>query len=603
MPYLANVFMFGDIFNKKQRLSDFLADSAKGFLLILRTGKRLTAINLLLLILQSVLPLLSLLVIKNLIDHAQKNGINWHQTGIDLALFSLLQLFTGIISQYSGYRLSEQQQLITDNMSATILKKAIELDLEYYENPEFYDDLTMAQQQSLGKTAQLITAYQGLVQNFIAIVLYTGFMFLAHWTILLLIIVLSIPLALSKLMHGYHQFEKDKECMPAQRKASSIFQYLTTDTYAKEVRIFGYGANFTEQFLHLRKFIFNKKKQLQFQFLKQNIFIQLFEIILTSVIYCIIITGAVTGAITIGGLVIYFQVFQKLQSSITGLFQAGINLFQNQLYLKQISEYLSSPALVKDQGEGHFFPVLKNGIVVKNLNFTYPNTVKQVLTDINMELRPGTITAIAGENGSGKSTLIKLLCRFYETEPTTILIDDISITAIQLNELRKNVAVLFQDFGKYYMTIEDNIAPGINKKDKKQLESSAEKAGLMEKIESYDMGFKTQLGRTFNKGEQLSGGQWQKIALARMFYKDSPILILDEPTSSMDPIAEHNVFQNIKKGIGNKIVILITHRLYNLKLADNIYLMADGKVTEQGTYDQLLEIKGDFATIYGKQKI
>jgi len=595
--------MFGDIFKKKQRLSDFLADSAKGFLLILRTGKRLTAINLLLLILQSVLPLLSLLVIKNLIDHAQKNGINWHQTGIDLALFSLLQLLTGIISQYSGYRLSEQQQLITDNMSATILKKAIELDLEYFENPEFYDDLTMAQQQSLGKTAQLITAYQGLVQNFIAIVLYTGFMFLAHWTILLLIILLSIPLALSKLMHGYHQFEKDKECMPAQRKASSIFQYLTTDTYAKEVRIFGYGANFTEQFLHLRKFIFNKKKQLQFQFLKQNIFIQLFEIILTSVIYCIIIAGAVTGAITIGGLVIYFQVFQKLQSSITGLFQAGINLFQNQLYLKQISEYLSSPALVKDQGEGHFFPVLKNGIVVKNLNFTYPNTVKQVLTDINMELRPGTITAIAGENGSGKSTLIKLLCRFYETEPTTILIDGISITAIQLNELRKNVTLLFQDFGKYYMTIEDNIAPGINKKDKKQLESSAEKAGLMEKIESFDMGFKTQLGRTFNKGEQLSGGQWQKIALARMFYKDSPILILDEPTSSMDPIAEHNVFQNIKKSIGNKIVILITHRLYNLKLADNIYLMADGKVTEQGTYEQLLKIKGDFAAIYGKQKI
>ncbi len=222
--------MFGDIFKKKQRLSDFLADSANGFLLILRTGKRLTAINLLLLILQSVLPLLSLLVIKNLIDHAQKNGINWHQTGLDLALFSLLQLFNGITNQFSGYRLSEQQQLITDNMSATILKKAIELDLEYYENPAFYDDLTMAQQQSLGKTAQLITAYQGLVQNFIAIVLFAGFMFLAHWTILLLIIVLSIPLALSKLMHGYHQFEKDKECMPAQRKASSIFQYLTPRT-------------------------------------------------------------------------------------------------------------------------------------------------------------------------------------------------------------------------------------------------------------------------------------------------------------------------------------------------------------------------------------
>ncbi len=595
--------MFWDIFNKKQRFSDFLADSAKGFLLILKAGKKLTAINFLLIILQSIIPLLSLIVLKNLIDHAQKNGINWHQTGIDLALFSLLQLINGIIAQLSNYRLAEQQQLITDNMSASILKKAIELDLEYYENPAFYDDLIMAQQQSLGRTAQLITAYQGLVQNFIGIVIFSGFMFLAHWTILLLIIILSIPLAISKLMHGYHQFEKDKECMPTQRKASSIFQYLTTDMYAKEVRIFGYGANFTEQFLHLRKFIFNKKKQLQYQFLKQNIFIQLFEIILTSAIYCIIIAGAVTGAITIGGLVIYFQVFQRLQASITGLFQAGINLFQNQLYLRQVLEYLSSPALVKDHTDGKLFPVLNKGISVKNLNFTYPNTVKPVLTDINMVLKPGSITAIAGENGSGKSTLIKLLCRFYETEPDTILIDEESISEIQVNELRKNISALFQDFGKYYMTIEENIAPGINKKDKTSLEAAAEKAGLTEKIQSFDMGYKTQLGRTFNYGEQLSGGQWQKIALARMFYKDSRILILDEPTSSMDPVAEYVVFQNIKKNIGNKIVILITHRFYNLKLADHIYMMAGGKVTEQGTFDELLDAKGEFAAIYGKQKI
>lgn len=593
--------MRGAATNKKQKFSDFFADTGNGIVLIWKSGRRLTLINFCLFVLQALLPILSLLVLKNLIDHAQKTGISWAHTGKDILLFGLLQLINGVIVQFSGYKLLQQQQIISDSVAGRVLIKAIELDLEYYENPAFYDELHMAQQQSLGKPAQLIIAYQSIIQSFIVIVLFSGFMFLNHWALLLLIAGLSIPMAISRLLHGQQQYQVEKDNMPAQRKAVGIFQYLTTDTYAKEVRLYNYGKGFADQFLHLRKFIYSRKKALQYKFLKQSTMIQFLEISITTVIYCILINGAVTGVITIGGLVIYFQVFQRLQAAITSLFQSGISLFQNQLYLHQILEYLDLPVLIKDNKTN---PDLVTGTIsVQKLNFTYPQTNTIVLKNINMVFERGKITAIVGENGSGKSTLIKLLCRLYETEPHTIFINDTDIMDISVETLHKNITVVFQDFGKYYLTVEENITLGNDKRERAHLDKAIEKAGLTEKVNSFPMGYKTHLGRTFKNGEQLSGGQWQKIALARMFYKDSDILILDEPTSSMDPVAEDEIFRNLKKDMGDKVVILITHRLYNLKMADNIYVMENGAVAESGTFDELLGRGGVFANIYDKQKI
>jgi len=595
--------MWNDIFKDKRKFRDFFADSGKGFLLIWNSGKKLTIINFALFLLEAIVPLLSLLTLKKLIDQVTRSGINWQHSGLILLLFTGLQLLNIIISRYSDFKLGEQVQIISDEMAGKVLNKAIELDLQYYENPAFYDELHMAQQQSLSRPAQLIAAYQGIFQNLITIVLFTGFMFIAHWSILLLIVALSIPLAISRVLQGYRQFQLEKECMPMQRKAADLFRYLTSDSYAKEVRIFNYGKSFISQFLHFRKTLFLKKRELNLGFLKQEVLIQVFEILVITAIYCIIIASAVNGKITIGGLVIYFQLFQRLQGSISSLFQSGINLFQNQLYLREILKYLSAPSLVKN--EGHFgpMPAFTKGIKVKKLDFIYPQTQRVVLKDVDMEFAPGKVTSIVGENGSGKTTLIKLLCRLYEVDPGTIWVDNVDITDISPDGLRENITVLFQDFGKYYLTIEDNITLGSKKRDRQMLELAAKKAGLEEKIASFPARFKTHLGRTFKNGEQLSGGQWQKVALARGFYKNSKILILDEPTSSMDPLAEHEFFLNLKNEIEDKIVILITHRLYNLKLADYIYVMENGSIAEHGSFNELLGVKGVFANMYNKQTI
>jgi ATP-binding cassette, subfamily B, bacterial len=594
--------MLGEILNKKQRIKDFFADSAKGFLLIWKYGRKLAIINSCLFLLQAVLSLLSLGILKNLIDLVMRAGANLQQYGINLLFFAAAQLAAFFVTQLSDYYLSIQQQIISDNIAGQVLNKAIELPLQYYETPSFYDQLHMVQQQSFSRPAQFIAACQGIVQNLAVVVLFSASMLTAHWSVLILIVVLGIPLAISKLIHGYKQFKLDRECMPAQRQAGDLFSYLTTYTYAKEVRMFGFGSDFIARFLHLKKFLFTKKKELHYRFLRQNLIIQLFEILVITAIYWIIIRSAVVGAITIGGLVIYFQVFQRLQAAINSLFQSGISLFQNQLYLREILKYLSAPVAAGEPA-GNSPEYLQQGISVRELNFTYPLTERQVLRDIKMDFKPGKITAIVGENGSGKSTLMKLLCKLYDANKDTILINGVDITNITGMDLRNNITAVFQDFGKYYLTIEDNITLGSVKKNRSFLDEAADKAGILGKIKTFPDAYNTHLGRTFKNGEQLSGGQWQKIALARGFYRKSNILLLDEPTSSLDPVAEDRIFQNLKADMNDRIVVLITHRLYNLKIADHIYVMEDGAVAESGTFSELLSANGPFARMYEKQAI
>ncbi len=595
--------MLQGIYNKKQRVRNFFADSGSGFLLIWNSGKKLTIINLGLFVLQSVVPLFSLLALKKLIDLVIKSGNNWHDAVYPLASLALLQMINVVVNQVSAYQLSVQQQLISDKITEQVLKKAVDLDLEYYENPSFYDELHMAQQQSLHKPALIIAACQGLVQSLTTIILFSGFMVLAHWSTVVLVIILGVPLAISKLLQGYQQFQLDKECLPVQRKSTDIFHYLTSDIFAKEARIYNFGDSFIKRFREYRLFIFDRKQSLHSKFLKQNTFIQFFEILITTVIYCILIFSAVSGAISAGGLVVYFQVFQRLQAALAGFFQSGISLFQHQLYLRQITQYLAAPSAATQPAQPSPMPALTKGIFVDKLNFTYPNTNFSVLDNVTMQFKPGQITAIVGENGSGKSTLVKLLCKLYECAPDTIKMDDTPIQQIETTALRQSITAVFQDFGKYYLSIEDNIVLGQGEPNIPRLDYATQKADIYSKIQSFPQGYKTNLGRTFKNGEQLSGGQWQKIALARVFYKNSKVVILDEPTSAMDPIAEHAVFQHLRNEIGDRIIILITHRLYNLKLADNIYVMEKGRVAESGSFAQLMESRGAFANIYDKQMI
>jgi ATP-binding cassette subfamily B protein len=242
-------------------------------------------------------------------------------------------------------------------------------------------------------------------------------------------------------------------------------------------------------------------------------------------------------------------------------------------------------------------------ISIRNLYFRYPETGKDVLQDISMQFHAGKFIAIVGENGSGKSTLLKLLCGLYKTDRGSLAFSGVNSNNLPASFFSKHISVVFQDFGKYYLTVEDNIAIGQSVNDPERIKKSLQSATGGDLLESLHSGLGTTLGKTHNLGEELSGGQWQKIAIARALYKDSEVLVLDEPTSSIDPLAELEFFSNLKQQMGNRLIILITHRLYNLKLADYIYLMEDSQVRESGTFQDLIDKQGYFSTYYNAQKI
>ncbi len=577
----------------------------KGFGLMWHSAKKLTLINLFLYILLSVLPLLSLVVLKYFIDDLVKfHSFTWEQSGPLVLYFFLLQAGTIVTTELSAYFLDLQQQVISNDMSGMVLQKAIELDLQYFEDPAFQDELYMVQQQSLYRPAQLITAFQGFVQSLITIILFSGFLISVHWSIPLLLLVLSIPLAITRLMQGYQQYLLAKNCSTLERRSYDLFDYLTNYEYAKEVRIFNYGTYFIDNFTSLKKAVYKKGKRLQQQFLKYSLIIQFFEIGVTLVIYGIIIQKTVITAISIGGLVVYLTSFQRLQGAINSFYQGCINLFQQQLYLQQVLNYLAIP--VNNSTKKHLvtMPGSGQGISVHDLSFCYPGTAQSVLKNISMQFDAGKITAIVGENGSGKSTLVKLLCRLYEVKDNSIFLGDTDVNTISQEEYKKNVTTLFQDFGKYYLSIKENIRLNYNKDGNVGLEEATKKSGFNAYISSFAFGYDTQLGRSFKNGKQLSGGQWQKLALSRAFYKKGAVLILDEPTSSLDPVSEYEVLNNLKKELDDeKIIILISHRLYNLKMADRIYVLSNGSVTESGTFDELMKNQGKFYNTYKTQMV
>jgi len=585
----------------KNKVLSFLKSFRFIIQLTYEVDKKIFLLNTLFFILTAIVPLLSLWVLKLMIDKIilLKNIFDT-SVYILVLLFIFFQVFQSFIQQWSAYYLQKQQYLLSEYISLRVLRKASEIEYAYFEDPEFYDSLHLTQQQSAYLPAQIINTLQSFLQQAITVIALAGFLVSVHWSIPILLILFSMPLAISRIFFGQRQFLLEKAIIPEQRKAFDLFHYITNLIYAKELRIFNFGGIFTRKYQDQQHLIFNQRNKLQYVYMQKSMFITLFEVLFVTAFYLIVIGKSISGMLSIGGLIIYFQAFQRLQLSVNGLFRSVSVLFQHQLYLLEIIKYLSMPS--RDQEK----KVLQSDsfmISISNLFFHYPKTTKDVLSNISMKFEPGKFVAVVGENGSGKSTLLKLLCGLYQTERGEIKFGGINSNDLASSYFSDHISVVFQDFGKYYMTVEDNIALGQINPDSKKLRLALEQAGGVKMLDSLDAGLQTSLGRSYKLGEELSGGQWQKIALARALYKDYKILILDEPTSAIDPISELNFFNSIKKGIENKVIILITHRLHNLRLADHIYVLHESELVESGSFDTLLEQKGYFFRYFHAQQV
>jgi len=413
-----------------------------------------------------------------------------------------------------------------------------------------------------------------------------------------------VPLAIIKWYSGFELLRLERQFSPIEREAGYLHDTLTSVTYAKEARVLGFGESFIKKFNAIRQNIRQAKKNLQAKLTLYSLLAEAVEIIVMTLIFITLARYAWEKTITIGVFVIYIQGFQRLQVTSKNFLQSVVQTLQQRLFLQDLFTFLDMPA-GRHQQNGLSFPDAQTGLAAQNISFTYPGTTRQVLNSVSVNCPAGNIIAIVGQNGSGKSTLVKLIARLYELQAGHIKIDGAAIDDIAINAFRDNSIFLFQDFEKYFLTINDNISLGEWQRpfDAQQAERAAKLAGAHDFIKGLSNGYQTRMGRLFDGGEQISGGQWQKLALTRLFYKQAQLVVLDEPTSAIDAVAELEIFKNLKANSAGKMIIVVTHRLYNLKIADHIYVMHEGRIAEEGDFDSLVKKNGLFTAMHQAQKL
>jgi len=520
-----------------------------------------------------------------------------------LAGFAIVKIVSIIFSNMSSYVSMLHSDVIADHMSHIVISKAINIDLEYFDSDRFHDIFARAIGQSSGLPLQVLSTVMGLFTNLITLIAVAGVLFTLHWGIALILFFVAIPAALIRWHYTEKTVELREQQTQRERRSGYLRGVLTGRGYAKEVRIFDFGNFLLLQFLNLRSILRKEKRDL---YLKQNVSIGMAQSVeAVAVIGALgyIATWAIRGLITVGDIAMYYGVFQKGQSGINGVLKSFVSLHSNRLFLGHLFEFLDLEPKIADSLDTVDLKEKINTISIENLSFIYPGTQRTVLDNINLEIHAGEIIAIVGENGSGKSTLIKLINRLYEPTIGSIKINGKQLKQFSLHSFRKKLTVIFQLFSKYNASVNENIQYSDihHKGGKSKIVEAAQFAHSDDFISMLPQQYDTQLGRSFRQGEELSGGQWQKLALTRAFYKDADIIVLDEPTSFIDPIAEEDIFSNLRKLNKDKIMILITHRIYNLKMADRIFVMDSGKIIETGSHPELIKQDGLYKEMFDKQ--
>ncbi|MGV8026362.1 MAG: ABC transporter ATP-binding protein [Anaerolineaceae bacterium] len=491
--------------------------------------------------------------------------------------------------------------LLSNQINLRILQKTNKLDLSFFENAKFYDKMQNAFQQASNRPLGIVTQLFSFFQTLITLLSIIYLLLQLNWIILPLIIFTSLPMMMTQKKYGEQNYWKLRERTPELRKHSYLNAILTNDRYIKDVRIY-----------HLENYFVNKSQTLFKKFFTENrnfVIKQSLALIYSSIPSIIgwlisasyIIIQATKKLITVGDFSLYLQAISTAQSRILSLINVSSSLYSDILFIRNLFEFLDLP--IKDLSGGKKFNENIEELEFRNVIFRYPYTNQIVLEDINFKIKKGQSLAIVGRNGAGKTTLIKLLCRLYEPTAGEILINGNRLSEYSPESIQEKISVLFQDFAIYFLTARENIGVGDVSKinDLSSIRDAAHKGGADFLIESLTEKYETNLGRWFDGGVNLSGGEWQKIALSRIYMRQSDLFILDEPTSALDAEAEFETFRQILKDKVNKITFLISHRFSTVRVADHILVLERGKQIEYGTHESLMRLGGQYANLYNIQ--
>ena len=573
---------------------------------ILKSSGRTFIVNFIFRILSAFTPIVILYVGKLLIDEIilQANAVDpnlkwvWIYLAIEFALVFFSNVVGTIISLTEGLI----GDLYSNFSSIKIIKKTKEISIAQLEDPEVYDMLERARSQTVGRVS-LMSNMLGQAQSLITITsLMAGLIYFEP--ILILILVVSIiPSFINQLKYSNKRYSISRSWTSERRELDYLRYIGANDSTAKEVKLFGLTDFLADRFKDLSDRYYEINKNLSVERASWGTLFTLLGTISYYGAYALIIFRAVSGIITIGDLTFLSGSFSRLRSSIEGLFSGLTRITESSLYLKDYFDFLSIENTIDTSAPLPIPTEVKEGLEVRNLTFAYPGSDDLVLKGINFKLNAGETMAFVGQNGAGKTTLIKLLLRFYEPTGGEILLDGININRFSVDEYQKLFGVIFQDFVKYEFKVNENIAVGNIDKilDKEAIQEAAERSLADEVIKNLDAEYDQQLGRRFAQGKELSGGQWQKIALARAYMKNAQILILDEPTSALDARAEYEAFQRFIALTKNKTSVIISHRFSTVRMADRILVLKDGFVSELGTHEELIANNDLYAELFNLQ--
>lgn len=488
-------------------------------------------------------------------------------------------------------------------VNVMILEKALQLQLSHFEDSEFYDKLTRARREASSRPLSLVNRTFGLIQNGISLISYGVLLVQFSPWIMMILVGGALPVFLAETKFSGDAFRLFRWRSPERRMQMYLETVLAREDSAKEVKLFQLGPLLLQRYREIFDKLYSADRDLT---LRRDFWGFILGLIGTFAFYgayAWIVLATISTRISLGQMTMYLAVFKQGQSAVSASLTAISGMYEDNLYLSNLYEYLEQET-PPQRGDAHAGPNPGDGVRFEDVSFTYPGTDYPALENIDLHLRPGTSLALVGENGSGKTTLIKLLARLYDADSGRILLDGLDIRNWNADTLRQRIGIIFQDFMRYQMLLGENVGAGdVNFfSDEERWQNAAEKGMATDFIGRLPESYNTQLGRWFKGGRELSGGQWQKIALARAFMREkADILVLDEPTAAMDARAEASIFEHFRQHASNKITILISHRFSTVRMADTIVVMDQGKIIEQGSHRELLERDGHYAHLFRLQ--
>ena len=578
--------------------------------LVGRSAPKLTAANALLLPVQSALPLLSLYLTKLIVDAvvavplAPDRKAAFGHVILLLAMAGGVALLSAIAGSVAGLVTEAQGQAVTDHISELVHAKSVAVDLAHYETPEYYDTLHRAQSEAPFRSVSIVKGLAQLGQNGICLLAISGLLLSLHWMIAVILVVAVLPGILVRLKYSKKLYHWQRKRTPADRLSLYFHWLLTGDIHAKEIRLFGLGPLFIQRFSHLRQEFRRERWAIARTRAFAELATQAGAAAAVFASYSFITWRTVQGAITVGALVMYFQAFQRGQGFLRELLSSLAQLYEDRLFLTDFYRFLDLETKIVEPVTPKPLPrPLRQGIEFSQVTFQYPSTPRKALDGINLVIRPGEHIALVGKNGSGKTTLVKLLCRLYDPSDGVIRVDGVDLRELGISAWRREIGVIFQDYARYYATASENIWFGdVDLPLSHELiVAAAREAGADEVLSKLPRAYDTMLGKWFEDGQELSIGEWQKVALARAFLREAQLLVMDEPTSGLDAQAEYEVFRKFRQLAEGRMAILISHRFSTVKMADCIYVLEDGRIVESGVHDDLLRLGGTYAQLFHMQ--